>query len=61
MTETLTDGRYVIYMPFSLFITFGQVHIIAIENVKNLSMTFKDSADINTRIGFEANKVYKEE
>jgi len=61
LTETLTDGRYVVYIPFAPFITFGQVQIIAKENVKNLSMTFKDLAYIITRIGFEANKVYKEE
>jgi len=48
-------------MPFAPVITFDQVQIIAKENVKILSMSFKDAAEIITRIGFEANKVYKEE
>ena len=60
LTETLADGRYIVYTPFAPVINFGQVHIVAKENVKVLSMSIKDATEIITRIGFEANKVYKE-
>ena len=60
LTETLTDGRYVVYTPFSPIINIGQVHIVAKENVKAINMSIKDATEIITRIGFESNKVYKD-
>ena len=60
LTETLTDARCVIYIPFAPILSIGQVHIIAQENVKILDLSLKDATDIITKIGFEANKVYKE-
>ena len=60
LTATLADGRHIVYTPFAPVINFGQVHIVAKENVKVLSMSIKDATDIITRIGFEANNIYKE-
>ncbi len=59
MTETLTDGRSIIYIPFSPILSVGQVHIVVKENIKILDISFKDATDIITRIGFETNKVFK--
>ncbi len=59
LTDTLTDGRCVVYVPFSPIINIGQVYIVLQENVKKLDMSIKDATDIITQIGFEANKVYK--
>ena len=60
LTETLSDGRCVIYIPFAPLINIGQVHIVTGENVKKLDLSFKDVTDIITRFGLEADKVYKE-
>ena len=59
LTDTLTDGRHVIFIPFAPVINIGQVHIVDHEKVKILDMTLKEATDIMTRIGFEADKVYK--
>lgn len=59
LTETLDDGRYVIYIPYAPFINIGQVHIIPKENVKKLDISLKDVAEIISQFGFEADKVYK--
>jgi len=59
ITETLSDGRYFIYIPFAPVINMGHVHIVAKENVKFLDISVKDATDIITRIGFDANKDYK--
>ena len=58
LTDTLSDGRHIVYVPFAPAINFGQVHIIAKENLKILDISLKDATDIITRIGFETNKVY---
>jgi uncharacterized membrane protein len=60
LTETLSDGRLVIYIPFAPVINIGQVHVVANENVKILDISLRDATDIITKIGFESNKVYKE-
>lgn len=59
MTETLTDERCVVYLPYAPIMTIGQVHIVSKENVKVLDILFRDLADIISRVGFEANKVLK--
>ena len=59
LTDTLTDGRHVIFTPFAPVINIGQVHIVDHEKVKILDMTLKEATDIMTKIGFEADKVYK--
>ena len=59
MTETLTDERCVVYLPYAPIMTIGQVHIVNKENVKVLDISFRDLADIISRVGFEANKVLK--
>lgn len=58
MTDTLADGRCVIYFPFAPIINIGQVNIVEKENVKILDMSLKDATDIFTQIGFETNNVY---
>lgn len=58
MTDTLADGRCVIYFPFAPIINIGQVNIVEKEKVKILDMSLKDATDIFTQIGFEANNVY---
>ena len=60
LTETLADGRHIVYTPFAPVINIGQVHIVANENIKVLNLSIKDASEIITRIGFEANKFYKE-
>jgi uncharacterized membrane protein len=59
LTETLSDGRCVVYIPFAPFINIGQVHIIAKEKMKKLDISLKDANEIISRFGFEADKVYK--
>jgi len=34
-TETLQDGRFIVYVPFSPIINVGQLHIVSRENVKS--------------------------
>lgn len=59
MTETLTDGRHIVYCPFSPLINIGQVHIVPEENIKRLDLSLKDFTDILTKMGFEADKIQK--
>jgi uncharacterized membrane protein len=58
MTDTLADGRCVIYFPYAPIINIGQVNIVPKENVEKLEMSLKDAMDIITQIGFDSNKVY---
>jgi uncharacterized membrane protein len=58
-TDTLDDGRYVIYIPFGPLVNIGQTHIVDKENVKVLDMSLKDATDIITKIGFKAHDIYK--
>ena len=58
ITETLTDGRHVVYCPFSPLINIGQMHIVSEENIKRLDLSLKEFTDIITKIGFESGKVY---
>ena len=60
LTETLTDGRYVIFIPFAPVINIGQIHIVARENAKILDMSLKSAIDIISKIGFDADQIYKE-
>lgn len=59
ITETLTDGRHLVYCPFSPLINLGQVHIVPEENLKRLDLSLKDFTDILTKMGFEADKIHK--
>ncbi len=58
ITETLSDGRSVIYFPFAPLMNIGQIHIVAKENIKILDISFTELADVISKIGFESNKVY---
>ncbi|MCD4731233.1 MAG: hypothetical protein K8R74_11560 [Bacteroidales bacterium] len=57
-TETLSDGRFIVYIPFAPVVTIGQVYIVNRENVKVLDISLKEFMDIISKIGFEANKIY---
>jgi len=57
-TETLSDGRFIVYIPFAPVVTIGQVYIVNRENVKVLDISLKEFMDIISKIGFEANKFY---
>jgi uncharacterized membrane protein len=57
-TDTLSDGRYVIYIPFAPLLNIGQVHIVARENVEVLDIPLREVTDIITKIGFQAHEVY---
>jgi len=59
-TETLSDGRFVVYIPFAPVVNIGQVYIVNRENVKVLDISLKEFMDIISKIGFEANKFYVE-
>ena len=59
ITETLSDGRSVVYIPFAPLMNIGQIHIVAKENIKILDISFMELTDIISKIGFEANKVLK--
>ena len=39
LTETLNDGRCVIYVPFAPLVSVGQVYIVEKENVKYLNIS----------------------
>ena len=58
-TETLSDGRHVVYCPFSPLINVGQMHIVSEENIKRVDLSLKEFTDVITKIGFESNKIYK--
>lgn len=58
-TETLSDGRHVVYCPFSPLINVGQMHIVSEANVKQVDLSLKEFTDVITKIGFESNKIYK--
>lgn len=58
MTDTLADGRCVIYFPFAPTINIGQVSIVEKEKVKILDMSLKDATDIFSQIGFDTKSVY---
>jgi len=57
-TDTLPDGRFVVYIPFSPIVNIGQIHIVSKENVKVLDISIKDFMEIISKIGFETNKIY---
>jgi len=54
MTDTLADGRCVVYFPFAPIINIGQVNIVPKEKVEILDMSLKDATDIITQIGFDS-------
>ena len=58
LTERMSDGRLMVYIPFAPLLNIGQVHIIMEENAKVLDISVKDATDIVTSIGFEANNYY---
>jgi uncharacterized membrane protein len=58
-TETLSDGRHVVYCPFSPLINIGQMHIVSEENIKQVDLSLKEFTDVVTKLGFESNKIHK--
>lgn len=59
LTETLTDGNYVVYIPYAPIMNIGQIHIVAKENVKFLDIPFRNLVDIISKVGFESDKILK--
>jgi len=59
LTETLSDGRHLVYCPFAPLMNVGQIHIVDDENIKRSGLTLKECTDIITQIGFESDKIYK--
>jgi len=53
-TDTLNDGRCVVYVPFAPLMNVGQLHLVPKKKVKELNIPVKDATDIITRIGFQA-------
>jgi uncharacterized membrane protein len=60
-TDTLPDGRFVVYVPFSPIVNVGHVYLVSRENVIILDIKLKDFMDIISKIGFESSKIYKKE
>ena len=60
-TDTLPDGRFVVYVPFSPVVNVGHVYLVSRENVKILDIKLKDFMDIVSKLGFESNKIYSKE
>jgi uncharacterized membrane protein len=59
LTETLSDGRHVVYCPYSPLINIGQMHIVSEEHIKRLDLSLKEFTDVITKLGFESDKIYK--
>jgi len=57
LTDTLFDGRCVVYIPLAPIVNIGQLHIVPKENVKTLDLSLKDAADIISNIGFDSKKI----
>lgn len=57
-TDTLSDGRCVVYFPFAPTINIGQVNIVPSEKVEVLNISLKDASDLITQIGFDASSLY---
>ena len=57
-TDTLPDGRFVVYVPFAPIVSIGQIYLVSRENVKELDIKLKDFMDMISKIGLESNKIY---
>jgi len=57
LTDTLSDGRCVVYIPLAPIFNIGQVHIVSKDNVKILDLSLKDTTDIITNVGFDSKKL----
>ena len=59
ITEILTDGRCIVYIPQAPIMGIGQIHIIAKENYKIVDISVKELADIIAKIGLESSTIVK--
>ena len=59
LTETLSDGRHLVYCPFAPLMNVGQIHIVDEKNIKRSDLTLKEFTDIITQIGFESEKIFR--
>jgi uncharacterized membrane protein len=59
MTDTLDDGRHLVYVPLSPIANIGQLHLVSDDNVKITDLPVTDAMDTITRMGFEAHKSFK--
>lgn len=55
-TESLADGKCIVYCPFSPLINIGQIYVVKEENLTRTKLTIKDFADIISQAGFESDK-----
>lgn len=60
LSETLDDGRCLVYVPYAPVLSIGQVHIVPKEQVKLLNISLKAATDIVSKLGFGANNLYNE-
>jgi uncharacterized membrane protein len=58
ITETLKDGRYMVYIPLSPMISMGNLHIVTKENLTILDVSFKNTIRAITDMGLESQKIY---
>lgn len=58
-TETLEDGRFLVFCPYAPIINIGQIHMVSKERVTPTKIKLKDFADIVTKIGLGAKELYK--
>jgi uncharacterized membrane protein len=56
--DTLSDGRFVVYVSFAPIVNIGQIYLVSKENVKILDIKIKDFMEIISKIGFAADKIY---
>lgn len=60
ITETLKDGRYMVYIPLSPMISIGNLHIVPKENIEILDVSFKNTIKSISDMGLESQKIYDE-
>lgn len=59
MTDTLEDGRHLVYVPLSPIANIGQLHVVSAANLKITDLAVTDAMDTITRMGFETKKSNK--
>jgi len=57
--EKLEDGRLMVYAPYSPVVTVGQLYVVPEDRVKVLDSSIPDALNCLSKMGLEANKVFK--
>ncbi len=58
ITETLEDGRFMVYIPLSPMISIGNLHIVSKENIEILNVSLKNTIKCLSDMGLESQKIY---